>query len=209
MHKCNSKYTDTETNFYEVMIAGKPFYINQAYVFLKETDKKRLDSMPAESFSQFQASAKSASEYIRKKELERALGAIEATRKYGLTILESSIYDTSEYTEGTGFKIAVYNPSTKMIKYVSFTVVGYNAVNDPVRGRAKGPTSITVKGVGPIKQNESATYDWAYMWFTDLVQRFKIKEIKLQYMDGTKRTIKNTDVITLNPRHLEIITDEN
>jgi hypothetical protein len=143
------------------------------------------------------------------KKLEVAQAALDATSKHGLTILQSTISDTSKYTEGTGFKITIGNPSAKSIRYVSFTVIGYNAINDPVLDPIKLTTEITVSGIGPINKNVSMTYDWEYMWHTDLVERFKIKEIKLQYMDGSKRTIKNISEITLSEQDYETIYGNN
>ncbi|NTW89132.1 MAG: hypothetical protein HGB26_08500, partial [Desulfobulbaceae bacterium] len=37
------------------------------------------------------------------------------------------------------------------------------------------------------RPNEPATYDWEYLWFTDLVETHKITQINVQYMDGTTR----------------------
>jgi hypothetical protein len=42
---------------------------------------------------------------------------------------------------------------------------------------------------GPIKPDENGSYNFKYTWFTDLVQRVKITQIKVQYMDGSFKTI--------------------
>ena len=46
-------------------------------------------------------------------QLEKAVKALDATGKHGVALLKASIFDVSEYTEGTGFKATVYNSTKK------------------------------------------------------------------------------------------------
>lgn len=208
MRACESSYPKETVPFYEILINAKPYFIQQSKVKLTETDKKRLDAMPADALSDFKEKSMAVSLYARREQLDAAFKAIEKTSKHGLTLLNHKIYKTSEYTEGTGFSVSVSNPTKKTIKYISFTIVGYNSVKDPVSGGRKRGTSITVKGVGPIEPNRSALYDWEYMWFTDLVQTHKITSIKVEYMDGSKRTIKSIKDISLAPEIYLTMTEE-
>lgn len=121
-------------------------------------------------------------EYIKKCELK------------GIGVFSFSSADASEYTEGTGMEMTFYNPTKKIIKYVHATVVGYNAVNDPVI--ESGKTSHTLKCIGPINPGEDGTYNFDYVWFTDIVEMAKLTSIKVQYMDGTEKIIsKPSEVI--------------
>ena len=79
----------------------------------------------------------------------------------GLGILEYSAFDVSEYTEGTGFRISVFNPTKKVIKYISISFIGYNAVNDKVINRMMTSYTNSVRCVGPIKQYDDAEYEYA------------------------------------------------
>lgn len=126
----------------------------------------------------------------------------------GLTLLVSVIYDESEYTEGTSAKFVVYNPTQKTIKYLWFTVVGFNPVGDKVIDRVKGVSNITLKGVGPIEKDESGTYEFDYVWFTDMVETFKIISIKVQYMDNTIKTISNVKEITFTDDMLNSLKND-
>ena len=204
---CESRYPTETIPFYELSISGKTYFIQQSKVKLSDSDKARLDGMPTDSMQEYKEKAKVFSLYIRQQKLNAALKAIKKTSKHGLTLLKHRIYDTSEYTEGTGFSVSIANPTKKTIKYVSFTVIGYNSVKDPVSGGKKRGTSLTVKGVGPIEPDSSASYDWEYMWFTDLVQTHKVTSIMVEYMDGSKRTIKNMKDIKLATEHYLTMVD--
>lgn len=102
--------------------------------------------------------------------------------KNAVILFEARPVDESEYTDGTGFRVNFFNQSKKSIKYITFNLNAYNAVNDLIGSKA-------VKGVGPIEHLETAEYKWDYIWFTDLVERVTISKITIQYMDGLITTI--------------------
>jgi hypothetical protein len=208
--ECNDTYPTRRVDFYEIMISGKTYYTKKENVLLNDEDKKRFESLPPSALLDLKQNAMEVFQYIRKKELKEAFNAIEKTKKHGLTLIHNSIFKTSEYTEGTGFKVTVFNPTNKVIKYIHFTVIGYNAVKDPVPTiRAKKKvTSITVKGIGPIPEGQSGSYNWDYMWFTDLVQTHKLTSIKIEYMDGSKRTINNLKDIKLAQQYVDTLSEE-
>ena len=62
-----------------------------------------------------------------------------------------------------------------------------------------------MKGVGPIKPEENGTYEYKYVWFTDLVETAKILSIKIQYMDGSFKTVVNPKEIMLTKNLLDIL----
>lgn len=120
---------------------------------------------------------------------------IESLRPKGLVVLYNSIYDESEYTEGTSFNFKIINLSNKKIKYISFNIVGFNSVEDKIIER--GTALKSVKGIGPIMKDEAAYFEFDYVWFTDLVETFKVISIKIQYMDGSTKIIDNPKSVTL------------
>jgi hypothetical protein len=126
--------------------------------------------------------------------LKDGIDAVNSYAKYGLAIPKWGVYDVSEYTDGTGIRFTFYNPTQKTVKYVTVTFQGYNAVDDPVG------SSITRKCIGPIKPDETGTYDYDYAWHTDIVEYAKIKSIIVQYMDGTSKTISNPKSIMFNEK---------
>ncbi len=130
-------------------------------------------------------------ETIRQKKFEEY---IKKCALKGIGVFSFGAVDASEYTEGSGVEMTFYNPTKKIVKYVHATVVGYNAVNDPVV--ESGKTSHTLKCIGPINPGEDGTYNFEYVWFTDIVETAKLTSIKVQYMDGTEKIIsKPSEVI--------------
>lgn len=120
--------------------------------------------------------------------LEKFISYAKRCKNYGIGVYDYSVYDESEYTDGTSAKITFLNPTNKTIKYVWVTFVGYNAVDDPVRAK-NGSNRITLKCIGPIAPDESGQYSFEYVWFTDIVEYAKIANIKVQYKDGTFKNV--------------------
>lgn len=206
--ECKSKYGTGSAQHYEVLVSGKRLFVDKSSIKVTEADQVRLKVLSQESREEYFERAAVTSLEIRRRELSQLVEAIKRTQKVGLTVIHASIEDVSEHTEGTSFAISVINPTDRTIKYIWFTVVGYNAVNDPVRDRLKGGPPLTVKAIGPIEKEESGRYKWEYMWHTDIVESFKITEIKVQYMDGSLRTIRDWKAITLSPENRRVLEEE-
>lgn len=191
-------YTKDEKDYYEVMYCGKGYLVEEDKINILSEDKNFLKSLDENLKIAMVENAREASIIYRLRDFDKALKLRGLFVKRGLVIAERRIYDTSEYTDGTGFSISVVNLSDKIIKYISFIVIGYNPVKDVVRGRQGKSPYITVRGVGPIKPGEGGEYDWEYLWFTDLVETHKISLIKLQYMDGSVKIYNNPESLILS-----------
>ena len=72
----------------------------------------------------------------------------------------------------------------------------------------KGVKNITVKSIGPIKPDESGLYTFEYVWYTDIVETAKITNIKIQYMDGTFKTITVPDKVIMSDSLLKILDEQ-
>jgi hypothetical protein len=118
----------------------------------------------------------------------------------GIIILNYEPFDVSEYTEGTGFRINLLNPTKKIVKYINISFAGLNPVNDRVINKFGNSYVNSVRCVGPIKPLETGEYEWDYIWFNDLVQKIKILSISVEYMDGSKRVM--TDINKLKIENL-------
>ena len=97
---------------------------------------------------------------------------------------------------GVDCNIIWTNLSPKTVKYASFSVDAYNAVNDIVYSDYGGETK-TCKDTGPVKQGKTSgngTY-WECLWYNSTIDHMRIKEIALEYMDGSKLTIDNVETI--------------
>jgi hypothetical protein len=203
--KCSSRYGATfNKEFVEVLFAGRPYLVPRSALFLRDETAQRFDALTSEQVEANREAWSVASLELRKVQLERAIKSLDATAKYGVALVKASIYDVSEYTEGTGFKATVYNPTKKTIKYVTFTVTGLNAVGDPVRGlRAAAPV---LRGIGPIAPGETASYSKDYMWMTDIVEKFKLNSIRVEYTDGTSKVVNETKSVAINAKDFAPLT---
>lgn len=137
---------------------------------------------------------------LYKNDVNNALKFVDNCKSKGLAVLDWSYHDESDYTEGTSAKVTIYNPTLKTIKYIWFTFVGFNAVDDKVFDNFKRSSNITVQGIGPIEPETNADYNFDYVWHTDLVETAKITLIKIQYMDSSIKTIKNPKEIMMDKK---------
>lgn len=207
IHEYNGIFDTPLCSYFKVSYKNKIYCVDKNDIaFSNDKDYfsiiKRLSKQDYDKF--YERSVKLSGLYKKMKQNELFDFLIKQRQK-GLVLLDWSIFDVSEYTEGTGVRFSILNPNKKTIKYIWFTVKGLNAVNDPVRTK-NGTINITLKGIGPISYMESSTYSWDYIWFTDIVEEGKISSIKIQYMDGTFKTIENAYSIIM-PDNLKKIYD--
>ena len=196
-------------DYYEVAYRGKSYFayreninvLNSKYTF------EDLLNIPINKVDTFRAVGLRYSNLYYLNQKLNALKFIESCKSKGLVITKNGIYDESEYTEGTSFSCTIENLSNKTVKYISFSLVGYNAVGDKVSER--GVFTKVVKGIGPLEKGASGAYEFDYVWFTDLVETFDIVSIKIQYMDGTIKVISNPKTIKLSKEHYDLINEEN
>lgn len=192
--------------FYKMLYNGKAFFMRAEDVKIPEEELVKLDSLKRSTKEVqdifFQRSL-DLSKGMYYNNLNKALNEMNTYKKYGLAILEWELYDESEYTEGTGINITFFNPTDQMIKYISITFQGYNAVDDPY-GKP-----ITRKCIGPIEPDELGTYQFEYTWFSDIIEYAKIKSINVTYKNGTSKTISNPTRILLSDDLLNILFSKN
>jgi hypothetical protein len=119
-------------------------------------------------------------------DLKEALLPFIEIEKYGLGFIK---FNATEDYSSTGASFSIFNPSKKTIKYIWFTVAGENAVGDLVK-LPNGAYYKTLKGIGPVDNAQIGQWSYDYVWLTDIVEYLKVSTIKIQYMDGTFKTIK-------------------
>lgn len=203
---CVSRYgASLNKQFLEVIYAGQTRLVHVDSVHMNDADTKQLGSLQPAQIEASLDDWRRTSLLARSSELQEAIKALDATRKHGIAVLDSSIYDVSAHTEGTGFRISVYNPTKKAIKYVTVSLVGLNAVGDPVRGPLRNTTIATLRGIGPIDPDDSASYSKDYMWMTDIVEDFRISSIKVEYMDGSSKTVTNLKGASLSEEARQVL----
>lgn len=185
--------TLTSQDFYHLRVNSQNYFRN----LKRERELKIIEARRvADSLEKVLIKLQDSLEVLRQKKLQEYSKRCELK---GLGVFDCKAFDASEYTDGTGMEMTFYNPTKKIIKYVHATVVGYNAVNDPVI--ESGKTSHTLKCIGPIVPGDSGTYNFEYVWFTDVVETAKLTLIKVQYMDGTEKIISKPSEVII-PREL-------
>lgn len=196
---CFSKSDNKTQNFIE-------FYYNKEIYFTEAENVVIGENISFESLKSIIDSDKSAyginayklSELLFASYQSKALRLIESSVAKGLVIIDYSLTDESEYTESTSLNVEFYNPTNKTIKYIWFTVTGLNPVGDAVFNTFKGSSKFALKGVGPIPSKTSSKFEFKNAWFTDLVESVIINSVKVQYMDGSIKTITNPKSIMMS-----------
>jgi hypothetical protein len=203
---CNSKYGSVSEKYYITGYRGKIRYIKQKDVFLTKEGEKKIDALKDENLAQMTEAAILDSNLVYESELKSLREKLNKTKSSGVAILNYQVFDESEHTEGTGYKISYYNSTKKIIKYITATIVGYNAVGDPVKSTFNRNSILILRGVGPIQPEESATFQKSYAWHTDVVESMKITSLKVEYMDGTVANIKDPRSVALDDASYEFYT---
>ena len=91
-----------------------------------------------------------------------------------------------------------YNASAKEIKYITFTYVPYNSVNDIVTCTASGKSEVAGKLTGPIPPKHKSYVEWKSMWFNPTVRTAVITSILVQFMDNTEELIEGKDIVSMD-----------
>lgn len=195
--------------YFEGYYHGKQFFISADNIILdgdmiRKIDTLRLASNEIQNTFQNNVKKIALNNHIEKN--NKIQYYFKTHKKYGLSILDWNIYDESEYTDGTSFSINLINPTKKTIKYVTINIVGYNSVKDKII--SKGKYTQSIKCVGPIAPEEQASYNFEYVWFTDLVNNAKITSITVQYMDGTIKTINNEKLVKWDSDMLDYLNED-
>lgn len=197
--RCDKQYISAPTWFYKIFTnTADSFYIKRDEVEAEDGAFEAISSMTPEQ----QIALNDTAREFSKRVYEGMKGVFTnfktTAASKGVGILHWNIYDESEYTSGTSVKVEVYNPTKKTIKYLYFTFLGLNAVKDKIVDSRKGTSSIQTRAIGPIEPGQTGSYNWEYVWFTDLVATARITQIKVQYMDGTTKVIAAPGIPILN-----------
>lgn len=178
--------------YYKVGVDDKVFYIHSNNVEIPDEYVAELNKLELFSLED-QVNYFCYSKFVHNFSYNNKINRINEYKRNGLVVIKANPYEN--IIENTGMKIIIYNTSPKTIKYVTFSFVGYNRVDDPVYPWLSSSYVVIRKGIGPIYQYEGVEYDFSLVWDTDIVEYSKLKSIKLQYTDGTTKIINNKNVL--------------
>jgi hypothetical protein len=193
-------------DFFKIIYNEKEYYVKKNDIVFGHQNNyfQQIKNFSPSQSEKFRETAKqwvlAYEEYkedAKQQRIKELIDFVNNCKSSGIVITNWNIYDESEYTDGTGVEIRYLNPTTKTIKYIWTTIVGYNPVKDKVKAKS-GQYNTQIKSVGPIAPNETGLYQFNYVWFTDIVETAKIVSIRIQYMDGTEKNVYNADKITMS-----------
>ena len=120
---------------------------------------------------------------------------VNAIKKAKLKIEEYSIFD-DDY--GMGFSFSMTNYHEKDIKYIYITVTAKNDVDDKIGTK-------TVRAIGPIYSGMSDSYSFDKIFYTHVASYMAIDKIKVQFFDGTIKTLSEKDVDAIICRRIKML----
>lgn len=197
------------TKYYVVIYNLKQYLIQKEELKVSDTSSfSRIEKMDLKQTERFNDSAWYFAKMFFEIDKRKALKTLDGFASSGISVLKWDLFDQSEYTDGVSVNIKVFNPTKKTIKYIWFTFVGYNPVGDKIIDIKRGASSIIMKAVGPLNSDESGTYEFKYVWFTDLVKTAKLTNIRIQYMDGSFKDVTNPLAVTLSKKNYNLIFED-
>jgi hypothetical protein len=189
------EYKDTSIllTFSDPKMYGPMSLDNKYYNTLLLPEWKRLAARISENISsqiEFNKSAEEAKNMLSEKEnTARGLSS-------PILILRSNS-GVPNSAGGVDVDIFFKNISDKRIKYIYFTVVPYNRVDDIVRSEIGEKSSAILEQVGYIEPNDFSEDNkvWGNVWYNSTIAYMKITKIETIFEDNSKMAIDDTNII--------------
>jgi hypothetical protein len=96
---------------------------------------------------------------------------------------------------GVDCHIRFVNASAKRMKYVNFTVVPYNRVDDITHSETGGQSEVTIRIVDYIQPNKTYYGFWENVWYNSTISYMRILAVEVIYDDNTVQVISNKGII--------------
>jgi len=105
-----------------------------------------------------------------------------------------SIYSLTTSTpnsaDGVDVEITFTNDSEKTIKYIYFSTIPYNAVNDVVNSDIGDKSTAILSLTGPVEPSEDfKTVSAENIWYNSTIRYAKLETVNIIYMDGEEVTL--------------------
>ena len=99
---------------------------------------------------------------------------------------------------GVSLYVGFKNMSDKVIKYITFEVVPYNAVGDIVYCDIRDYANFRGRDTGPYAKGEGLAGDnsgyWDCAWYNYSITDVELKSIDIEYMDGTRESLSGNEL---------------
>ena len=111
--------------------------------------------------------------------------------------IEDSTLDYPNSVGGCDYYLKYTNNSSKTIKYLYWTGITYNAVDDPVSCEIRRTSTFSGKNTGPIASGESGGGYWDCIVYNYSADYMRLTQIRIIYMDGSSINIGAADIARL------------
>ncbi len=171
------------------------------YPSMNDREKQALKEMPADldRMKQEEIRIKAEEEKKVKRELDSLQKLIDKSlseyRQRNWVLWTWSWSYSNEYSKFVDVDITVINPYKQRIKYIWFTFVAFNPVNDPIKDGISGKLEKTVQGIGPIEYGDRGTYNFEDVFYSNVIETMRVNQIKIQFFDGTVKIITRPQTI--------------
>lgn len=98
---------------------------------------------------------------------------------------------------GVDVTFTYLNTSKKTIKYLHWTGHHFNAVNDPVMCTINRTSISRGKDTGPVEPWQEGGGIWSALIYNYSAREIKISRIRIEYIDGTARTIIGKELMNI------------
>jgi hypothetical protein len=199
---CSNSDYKKKNIFYQVAYNGGLFYIESDRINLKTSfPEEEIKNMSSDKFNSWKLYVTSQSKILYVKEEDEANNYFNKAQRHGLVLLSWTMTQKGTLSNITGVRLNFYNPTNKIIKYITTKLIAYNPVGDEIIDRNNKTSIVTVKSIGPLRPQEVGSYDFSNLWYSNLIESAKIINIKVEYMDGSVKTINSISEITAPKRY--------
>lgn len=204
---CNTSLGHTE-QYAEVLFGEDTYYTKLDALQFQHEGLGAVASRSPQSIESSIAIWKDFAELLWKNQTDKALAEVDATSAYGVAIISAKLIKLGG-VKTMGITMRLDNTGKKTIKYVTVNLVGLNAVNDPVTNGYNGSTLVGFRCVGPIKPENIGRCENEQLWSpNELIKRFDLKSIKIEYVDGTSRTVTSPSKVILTQETAALVYHE-
>ena len=82
------------------------------------------------------------------------------------------------------------NESDNEIKYITFDVEPFNAVDDSVSCEIRRNSSVDLEFTGPFRSGSRNTSTERNVWYNKDIRRAQLNEVEIEFMDGTTEVVR-------------------
>lgn len=110
------------------------------------------------------------------------------------------VYINSKYISppnsagGVSARYSLRNISAKPIKYITLSLIPYNAVGDIVKSSIGGKTLVLAEFTGPLATMEFTYPTWNNLWYNQTLRCVQLEGIEIIYMDGEIKKIEKSNI---------------